>query len=89
MNLPPNTYPFNTKTPPDKRDADPDGNILFHHKDHGWQVAHYDEIPELLEEGNYTHWTYTPAKPSIAQPRIEKRVVLKPDYKPSGSRLFF
>ena len=82
MSLPPNIYPFTSKVPPDKRDADPDGNLLFHHQDHGWQVASYDEVQELLEDGGYTHWTYTPPKPAA-------KTTPPQDYKPSGARIFF
>jgi hypothetical protein len=64
MGLPENIYPLSLDHPPDRRDADPDGNILFY-SPHGWIVASYDEVTEVIAENNCTHWTYTPPLPPI------------------------
>lgn len=64
--LPENIFPLNLHTLPDQRDADPHGNLLFFSPDHGWLVASYEEVQEVIQENKCTHWTYTPPNPNNA-----------------------
>ena len=63
---PENIFPLTSHTLPDRRDADPHGNLLFFSPTHGWLVASFEEVEEAIEENKCTHWTFTPPLPDNA-----------------------
>lgn len=70
--LPENIFHLSLSSYPDRRDADPNGNVLVYSPSHGWLVISFEEVEEAIRENNCTHWTYTPPIPPNAQHHLRR-----------------
>jgi len=73
-------YDLTTEHLPGIDQGDAYGDLLVYSAKSGWCMAHYSELPDLIEEG-YTHWTFLPPPPpsrstsGMSQEEIDRSIL--------------